>query len=177
MLKRVKDIKKVLETFKNTKPFYLKNSFKTFSQNPEIAERLSNVDEELKQKYKWLGDEESMRKHLNILDWDEVEKKEKFERLKAIDLKIYKPFEKKELDEDDLEKITNEFRQKIFNLNQKTQGKMNKKKEDDYDVPEEVLNFERDVDMNKFREETLNKNFKDTPKPNNQEVTTSFNLV
>jgi len=118
-----------------------------------------------------------MRKHFNILDWDQVEKQEKFERLKAIDLNDHKPFEKKELDEEYLEKITNEYRHKIFNLNQKTQGILNKKKEDDYDVPEEVINFERDVDMNKFREETFNKNFKDIPKPNNQDVITLFNLV
>lgn len=92
-----------------------------------------------------MATEEDMKKHFNILDWEEVERNEKYERLERIGAQ--QKTEKTPLDENDLAKITEEFRQKIVDYGQKKKPELSKKNDDDYDIPEEVANFERTVDL------------------------------
>ena len=156
MFKRVKDIKRVLET----------------SSNPVVKERLNNLDEDFKAKYSWLQSEEAMRNHLNILDWDQIEKEEKFKRMDSLNRD--KNVLRKEPDDDELKRLTNDFREKIFDFSNKSRVQKYKNNDDDYEIPNEVVNFERTVDMSKFKKQDKYEQFN----KDNQEIQTQvyYNL-
>lgn len=165
MFKRLKDIKRVLETFNHINQFKHKfpiNRFAT-SSNPVVEERLKNLDEDIKAKYSWLDSEDSMRKHMNIVEWDEIEKEEKFDRINNLNVNTKKPYVKKDVEDADLKKLGNDFRQKIFDISNRNRVQKFKKNDDDYEIPEEVSNFERTIDLSKFKNEDFYERFnKDT---------------
>ena len=173
MFKRVKDIKRVLETSKLCNKFKLSFPLKLFSSsNPVVKERLNNLDEDFKAKYSWLQSEEAMRNHLNILDWDQIEKEEKFKRMDSLNRD--KNVLRKEPDDDELKRLTNDFREKIFDFSNKSRVQKYKNNDDDYEIPNEVVNFERTVDMSKFKKQDKYEQFN----KDNQEIQTQvyYNL-